>query len=61
MEVLLSNDWLNYKPEVILIECLHSNLEEIGNIEAVTYLRQLGYKLFAKTFNTLFFSIKSDA
>jgi hypothetical protein len=49
LEVLQSNDWDKYKPTVILIE---------DSDEFITvYLKSLGYKLVAKTINTLIFKL----
>jgi FkbM family methyltransferase len=56
LEILESNNWKKYKPEVILIEVLHSDLENIKDKAVYQYLHNLGYKLFAKTYNTLFFT-----
>lgn len=56
LEVLQSNNWTKYKPEVILIEALNTDLENIQDNAIVKYLHNLNYKLFAKTYNTLFFS-----
>jgi FkbM family methyltransferase len=58
LEVLESNNWDKYRPEVILIESLYTDLENIRKNPIVQYLGALQYKLFAKTYNTLFFSNK---
>jgi len=55
MEVLKSNDWDNYKPEYILVECLDTSLPEISEDNTYIYLSSLGYNIFAKTVNTVFF------
>lgn len=55
LEVLMSNDWGGYRPGVILIEIIGSDLNEIRNSETAIYLFQLGYELVAKTVNTSFF------
>lgn len=60
-QVLSSNNWLKYKPKVILVEELSSMINstvsspnEIGSL-----LRDQGYELFAKTFNTSFYQLVS--
>jgi FkbM family methyltransferase len=58
MEVLRSNDWNKYKPEVLAVECLYTDSENINNLETVIYLKRLGYSFFAKSISTFFFSLK---
>lgn len=55
LEVLMSNDWGKYRPHWVLAEQL--NLENIENLdfELHRYMKSIGYVLFAKTFNTLFY------
>lgn len=59
LRVLKSIDWDNCKPTVILVEDLTHDLEiifEKGSTKQ--YLQTKGYKLFAKTVNTLFFLLE---
>lgn len=58
MEVLRSNNWEKYKPEVLVVECVYADYDDIQNMETAVYLKQLGYTFFAKTFSTFFFSLK---
>ena len=57
-QVLLSNNWSKYKPKVILVEELFMSLENIP-YESKTFslLKDRGYKLFAKTFNTSIYKL----
>lgn len=55
MQVLKSNDWVKYRPDHLLIEYIASDLETIYDTELFQFVKKLGYTLFAKTFNTLFF------
>ena len=57
MEVLQSNNWEKYKPEVLVVECLYRQDEDIRDIEVFVYLKELGYTFFAKSFSTFFFSL----
>ena len=59
LEVLQSNDWLNYRPNWVLVEQL--NLDDIENLnfEIHQYMNSLNYVLFAKTFNSLFYRDKT--
>jgi FkbM family methyltransferase len=57
MEVLQSNNWEKYKPEVLVVESLYTHDEDIRDMEVVVYLKKLGYTFFAKTFSTFFFSL----
>lgn len=54
-KVLFSNNWLKYRPKIILIEELSSSLSE--DSEVFIFLTSKGYELFAKTFNTSFYRI----
>lgn len=56
LEVLQSNNWEKYHPKVVLAECWESDLETIHQSEIYVFLAQQGYKLFAKTTNTLIFT-----
>ncbi len=58
LEILESNNWEKYRPEVVLIEVLNTDLENMQENPVYKYLHNLGYKLFAKTYNTLFFTMK---
>ena len=55
LQVLKSNDWNRYKPECVLVECLDIPLPELSEHNTYIYLRSLGYNIFAKTVNTVFF------
>ena len=54
-DVLQSNNWDKFRPEVILIESLRSSLDNIHENEVYQFLKIIGYSFVAKTFNTLFF------
>lgn len=58
-EVLQSLNFNVYKPRVILIEILTSNLEDIAKHEIADYLKKFNYEVFAKTVNTVFFKLVS--
>lgn len=59
LNVLKSNDWDKYKPKVILVEELNCDLELILEKGSVTkYMHLKGYKLYAKSVNTLFFLLQ---
>lgn len=55
LQVLKSNDWQKFRPEVILAEALDNSLENIMTEELVIFMSEQNYKLFTKTYNTLFF------
>jgi len=60
MEVLRSNNWSVYKPEVLVVECVYADYADIQSMETVMYLKELGYSFFAKTFSSFFFSLKKS-
>jgi len=58
--VLESNNWNKYKPSMLLVESLRENLDSIDNNLIYKYLKEQGYDLVAKTYNTLFFKVKRE-
>jgi FkbM family methyltransferase len=59
LEVLKSNDWHAYRPVCVLVEELNLKDIESFDFEVHKYMKSVGYILFAKTFNTLFYKDKS--
>ena len=57
-EVIKSNDWNKYRPRVLLVEILPAHkVEELMENEIYKYLKEIGYNLLAKCFNTCIFMI----
>lgn len=54
-EVISSNDWSRYRPSVILVELLNTEIELLGKHPTSQLLRSHNYRAFAKTYNTFFF------
>lgn len=54
-QVLTSNDWSKYKPNVVLVEDLNFTFDIPDNSEIYKFLIDKGYHLVAKTMNTLFY------
>lgn len=54
-EVLQSNDWNKYRPKVVLIEVLAKNIDEMIGSHVYIYMKNLGYRYYAKTVGTHFF------
>lgn len=55
LQVLKSNDWQKYRPEVVLVEIIAKTYKEIIDSEIAEYLREKGYEIFARTLNTVLF------
>lgn len=56
LEVLKSNNWNKYRPNVLLVEIIPSNsIIEINNHEITKFLESQNYTLFSKLFNTCIF------
>ena len=53
--VLKSNSWSLFRPSYVLTEVLASNLEEASVNPVCLFMREQGYRLFAKTYNTFIF------
>jgi FkbM family methyltransferase len=59
LEVLESNDWSRYRPRLVLVEDLERRpLDEIGSSPVVSFLRNHGYRAWAKTFNTIILEVR---
>jgi len=56
--VLKSNNWEKYRPQMILVELLSSDIEKITEDKIYLLLKEKGYSLYAKTINTYFFTIQ---
>jgi FkbM family methyltransferase len=55
-EVLKSNDWVKYRPMVLLVEVIPANtIEDLLTNPISVFLKENGYSLFAKCFNTCIF------
>ena len=59
--VLKSNNWEEYRPAVVLIEELNSDLLRLQKTETFRFLTALDYTCIAKTFSSVFFIDKKDA
>jgi FkbM family methyltransferase len=59
-QVLLSNDWSKYRPEVVLVEELASYLNSLAMPSRLKmFMEEQGYELFARTVNTSFYRVVS--
>ena len=57
--VLNSNNWQKYRPQVVLVEDLAlSSLREIDASKVITFMYEQKYNLYCKTVNTLIFITK---
>jgi len=54
-EILASNDWRRFRPRVVLAELFGSGLEEIAQSNVGQLMREVGYRPYAKTMNTVVF------
>lgn len=55
LQVLKSNDWERYRPEILLVEVLESSIENIMTNKVTKYLNSVNYFPYAKSVNTVFF------
>ena len=56
-EVLKSNDWTKYRPKFVLVEILSSSLHNIDQTIIGQLMNSVGYEVFAKCVNTVFFKV----
>lgn len=54
-EIVSSNDWNIYRPRVVLVELLNTDIQGLGEHPTARILYQNNYRALAKTFNTFFF------
>lgn len=54
-EIVSSNDWDRYRPKVILVELLNTELQKFEVHPTTIMLKTHNYRAFAKTYNTYFF------
>ena len=54
-EVIVSNDWSKYRPRVVLVELLTTEIGQLDVHPTAKLLQENGYRIIAKTFNTFFF------
>jgi FkbM family methyltransferase len=57
-QVLRSNNWNKYRPQILLIEVLDLALSDVNDNEIVIFLNSVGYELYGKGVNTLYFKRK---
>lgn len=55
LEVLGSSDWVRFRPEYVLAESLGFELDRASEAPLPAFMASIGYRLVAKTMNTLFF------
>jgi len=55
LDVLQSNDWQTYRPHYVLAEALGTALEDIDDNAIYVFMTAQGYRLVAKTYNSLLF------
>ena len=54
-EVLKSNNWKKYKPQYVLVEVIGASLQNIGHHDISHFMMSIGYEIYAKCVNTVFF------
>ena len=59
-EVLLSNDWHKYRPEVVLIEEYNRDKDLLENSRVYDFFKKQNYGFVAKTFSTFVFIDKNS-
>jgi len=55
LQVLRSNDWVRYRPRVIVVEILGGDLSEMLRSDTVTFLAGVGYSPSARLYNSVVF------
>lgn len=55
LDVLRSNDWQRYRPVLLLVEVLQTELSDLDRHEIAQFLRGWNYRPIAKLYNTVVF------
>jgi FkbM family methyltransferase len=55
LEVLESNDWTRFRPEIVVAECFEIDLRASDNDPTIGFMASVGYDLVAKAANSVFF------
>lgn len=55
LNVLKSNNWEIYRPTIVLVEDFDFTFNSSANSKVFTFMADIGYKLFAKSINTIFY------
>lgn len=55
LNVLKSNNWEKYSPQIVITEMLDLNFEKLYDSELYLFMKSIDYSFFAKTFNSIFF------
>lgn len=58
-DVLISNNWEKFQPELVLIEVLSSSLRDLIRHEVTLFLEDKGYEIYAKSWNTVIYKLKT--
>jgi FkbM family methyltransferase len=62
LAVLRSNDWSRFRPRYVLAEALGMrDVRDVQQTELHAFMENVGYSLYAKTMNTLFFMDNSSS
>lgn len=59
-EIISSNDWSRYRPRLILLELLNTEIQNLETHPTAQILYQYNYRVLAKTLNTFFFIASED-
>lgn len=54
-EIIISNDWARYRPRVLLVELLNTDIQNLDTNPTAQVLKSHNYRIMAKSFNTFFF------
>lgn len=55
LDVLRSNDWRRFRPRCVLVEARIGGLDKLDSDKTNIFLAEQGYRLYAKTVNTLIY------
>jgi len=59
-EIISSNDWNLYRPRVVLVELLNTDIQNLETHPTAQILYRHNYRAMAKTLNTFFFVANED-
>jgi hypothetical protein len=58
LDVLKSNDWTRFRPEMVVAECFEMDLGTPVNDPTTSFMKSVDYDLVAKAANSVFFAAR---
>jgi FkbM family methyltransferase len=61
LEILKSNDWKRFRPDIVVAECFGLNLNGLADDPTVGFMASVNYDIVAKAANSVFFAAREPS